>query len=103
MHNPVTGSGGVLIGTVRELDDINGKRHSLTIGDAIISLTSLSLLPLYLENIDAIHLDRSEVEVTGKAIFFRTNPLAKLPGALSRNVVVAALDVAGAPSRAAML
>src|SRR5207248_2138795 len=56
-----------------------------------------------LDNIDAIHLDRSEVEVTGKAIFFRTNPLAKLPGDLSRNVVVAALDVAGAPSRAAML
>ena len=103
MHNPVTGSGGVLIGTVCELDDIYGKTHSLTIGDTIISLTSLSWLPLYLENINAIHLDRSEVEVTGKAIFFRSNPLAKLPGDLPRTIVVAALDVAGAPSRSAML
>jgi L-erythro-3,5-diaminohexanoate dehydrogenase len=103
MHNPVTGSGGVLIGTVCELDEIYGKTHGLTIGDTIISLTSLSWLPLYIENINAIHLDRSEVEVTGKAIFFRSNPLAKMPNDLPHNIVVAALDVAGAPSRAAML
>ena len=103
MHNPVTGSGGVLIGTIRELDETYGNIHDLTIGDTIISLTSLSWLPLYLESINAIHLDRSEVEVTGTAIFFRSNPLAKLPSDLSPNIVVAALDVAGAPSRAATL
>jgi L-erythro-3,5-diaminohexanoate dehydrogenase len=103
MHNPITGSGGVLIGTVLELDEIYGKTHRLTIGDTIISLTSLSWLPLSLENIHAIHLDRSEVEITGKAIFFRSNPLAKIPGDLPYNIVVAALDVAGAPSRAASL
>ena len=103
MHNPVTGSGGVLIGTIRELDEIYGKNHSLTLGDTIIGLTSLSWLPLYIENINAIHLDRSEIEVTGKAIFFRSNPLAKMPSDLPHNIVVAALDVAGAPSRAAML
>jgi L-erythro-3,5-diaminohexanoate dehydrogenase len=103
MHNPVTGSGGVLIGTIHELDDTYAKTYGLTIGDTIVSLTSLSWLPLYLENINAIHLGRSEVEVTGKAIFFRSNPLAKLPGDLPHNIVVAALDVAGAPSRASML
>ena len=103
MHNPVTGSGGVLIGAIRELDETYGNTHNLTIGDTIVSLTSLSWLPLYLKSIDAIHLERSEVEVTGKAIFFRNNPLVKLPDDLPRNVVVAALDVAGAPSRAASL
>jgi L-erythro-3,5-diaminohexanoate dehydrogenase len=80
-----------------------GQKHGLAIGDTIISLTSLSWLPLYLENINAIHLDRSEVEVIGKAIFFRSNPLAKIPGDLPQNIIVAALDVAGAPSRAATL
>lgn len=103
MHNPVTGSGGVLIGTISELDDIYGKKHNLTIGDTIISLTSLSWLPLCLENIKAIHLERSEVEVAGKAIFFRSNPLAKIPSDLPHSIAVAALDVAGAPSRAATL
>ena len=99
MHNPVTGSGGVLIGTVLELDERFATMHGLAIGDTIVSLTSLSWLPLYLESIETIHLERSEVEVRGKAIFFRSNPLAKLPPDLPQPVVVAALDVAGAPSR----
>jgi len=103
MHNPVTGSGGVLIGTVRELDESSAKIHNLAIGDTVISLTSLSWLPLYLEKIHAIRLDRSEVEISGKAIFFRSNPLAKMPANLPHTIVVAALDVAGAPSRTAML
>ncbi|HKV57744.1 MAG TPA: L-erythro-3,5-diaminohexanoate dehydrogenase [Ktedonobacteraceae bacterium] len=99
MHNPVTGSGGVLIGTVQEFDEQFATMHGLAIGDTIVSLTSLSWLPLYLESIETIHLERSEVEVRGKAIFFRSNPLAKLPLDLPQPVVVAALDVAGAPSR----
>ena len=103
MHNPVTGSGGVLMGTVLELDESYAETHNLAIGDTIISLTSLSWLPLYLEKIHAIHLGRSEVEISGKAIFFRCNPLAKMPKDLPRNMVVAALDVAGAPSRTANL
>jgi hypothetical protein len=41
MHNPVTGSGEVLVGTVREIDEIYEKMHDLAIGDTIISLTSL--------------------------------------------------------------
>lgn len=103
MHNPTTGSGGVLVGTIRQLDEIYGKTHDLAIGDTIVSLTSLSWLPLYLESLDVIHLDRSEIEVTGQAIFFRSNPLAKLPDDLPHNSVVAALDVAGAPSRVATM
>ncbi|MGH2494751.1 MAG: L-erythro-3,5-diaminohexanoate dehydrogenase [Ktedonobacteraceae bacterium] len=99
MHNPITGSGGVLIGAVQELDEQFATMHGLAIGDTIVSLTSLSWLPLYLESIETIHLERSEVEVRGKAIFFRSNPLAKLPPDLPQPVVVAALDVAGAPSR----
>ena len=79
MHNPVTGSGGVLVGTVEQLDEDFGKTHHLAIGDSIVSLTSLSWLPLYLKRIYAIHLDRSELEVEGKTIFFRSNPLTKLP------------------------
>jgi L-erythro-3,5-diaminohexanoate dehydrogenase len=103
MHNPVTGSGGVLTGRIRELDEKYGNIHKLAIGETVVSLTSLSWLPLHLKSINAVHLERSEIEVTGKAIFFRDNPIAKLPGDLPHNIVVAALDVAGAPSRVATL
>lgn len=103
MHNPVTGSGGVLLGTIEQLDEAYGEMHNLAIGDTIVSLTSLSWLPLHLEQIHAIHLERSELEVTGKAIIFRGNPLASLPKDLSQAIVVAALDVAGAPARVAIM
>src|SRR5579859_5034630 len=103
MHNPVTGSGGILLGTVEQLDEEFGKFHKLAIGDTIVGLTSLSWLPLYLEHIRAVHLERSEVEVEGKAIFFRSNPLTRLPDDLPEAIVVAALDVAGAPARVASL
>ncbi len=103
MHNPVTGSGGVLLGTVEQVDEDFAQEHHLTGGDAIVSLTSLSWLPLSLRRIHKIHLDRAEVEVEGKAIFFRSNPLAKLPHDLQQALVVAALDVAGAPARVATL
>lgn len=103
MHNPATGSGGVLVGIVRDLDEQFGKTHGVAIGDTVVSLTSLSWLPLHLDSIEAIHLERSEVEVHGQAIFFHSNPLARLPHDLPLAIVVAALDVAGAPSRTAML
>jgi L-erythro-3,5-diaminohexanoate dehydrogenase len=103
MHNPVTGSGGVLLGTVEQLDAAFAQKYGLSEGDAVVSLTSLSWIPLSLRRISRIHLDRCEVEVEGKAIFFRCNPLARLPEDLPEPLVVAALDVAGAPARAAEL
>jgi len=103
MHNPVTGSGGVLIGTIEQLDEAFATKHGLTKGDTIVSLTSLSWLPLYLERIHAIHPRRCELVVEGKAIFFRSNPVARLPQDLPRAIVVAALDVAGAPARVSAL
>src|SRR5260370_8746107 len=49
MHNPVTGSGGVLIGAIEQLHEAFATKHDLTKDDTIDSLTSLSWLPLYLE------------------------------------------------------
>ncbi|TMB92468.1 MAG: hypothetical protein E6J44_00300, partial [Chloroflexi bacterium] len=37
MHNPVTGSGGVLMGAVEQLDEDFGKIHNLAIGDTVVS------------------------------------------------------------------
>lgn len=100
MHNPVTGSGGVLLGIIEELDEDYGRKYQVARGDTIISLTSLSWLPLWIERMGAVHLGRGEVEVEGKAILFCSNPLAKVPDDLPLGLVVAALDVAGAPARA---
>ena len=54
MQNPVTGSGGMFIGTIKQIgDDLKGK-VSVKEGDKIASLVSLSLTPLKINKIKAV-------------------------------------------------
>lgn len=102
MQNPVTGSGGMLIGTVAEIGE-DLKDRDLKVGDKIASLVSLSLTPLKIEEIKAIKADIDRVEVKAKAILFESGIYAKLPEDMTENLALAALDVAGAPAQAAKL
>lgn len=99
MQNPVTGSGGMLIGTIEKIGkDLDGK-IDLKIGDKIATLVSLSLTPLVIDEIIDIKPDIDRVEIKGKAILFESGIYAKLPEDLSENLALAALDVAGAPAQ----
>lgn len=98
MQNPVTGSGGMLIGTILE----KGKNHpdsTINVGDKVATLVSLSLTPLILEEIVKIHLDKDQVEVKAKAILFESGIYAVLPKDINETLALAALDVAGAPAQ----
>ena len=103
MHNPVTGSGGMLIGRVAEVGRELAGQVDLRPGDPIATLVSLSLTPLYLEEIEKVHLDTDQVDVKGKAILFTSGLYAKLPDDLPENLALAVLDVAGAPAQTARL
>lgn len=97
MQNPVTGSGGMLLGTVKEI----GKDiiKDVAVGDEIASLVSLSLTPLKIEEIKAIHMEKDQVDIVGQAILFETGIFAKIPDDMPANIALAALDVAGAPAQ----
>jgi len=101
MHNPVTGSGGMLIGRVKKI----GKDLKVDIkeGDKIATLVSLSLTPLNLKKIIKVHLDKEQVDVEAEAILFETGVFAKLPEDMPESVALAILDVAGAPIQTARL
>jgi len=102
MQNPVTGSGGMLIGTIAEIgEDLKGR--DLKVGDKIASLVSLSLTPLKIEEILDIKPEIDRVEVKAKAVLFESGIYAKLPNDMTENLALAALDVAGAPAQAAKL
>lgn len=99
MQNPVTGSGGMLIGTIEKVgSDLVGKTD-LQIGDKIATLVSLSLTPLKIDEIIDIKADIDRVEIKGKAILFESGIYAKLPTDMEENLALAALDVAGAPAQ----
>ena len=99
MQNPVTGSGGMLIGKVEKIGTDLKDKIELQIGDRIASLVSLSLTPLKIEKILDINPDIDRVEIEGKAILFESGIYAKLPGDMEATLALAALDVAGAPAQ----
>ena len=99
MQNPVTGSGGMLIGTIEKIgSDLEGN-IDLKVGDKIATLVSLSLTPLKIEEIVDIKSDIDRVEIKGKAILFESGIYAKLPTDMEETLALAALDVAGAPAQ----
>lgn len=103
MQNPVTGSGGMLIGTVEEIGEDLAASIDLKPGDKIATLVSLSLTPLKIEEITSVKSDIDRVEIKGKAILFESGIYAKLPEDMEETLALAALDVAGAPAQTAKL
>lgn len=97
MHNPVTGSGGMLLGRVRRVGGRLPEPHrSLVPGERIATLVSLSLTPLHLEEIKHVHLHAHQIDVRGQAVLFASGAWARIPEFLPETVALAALDVAGA-------
>ncbi|MBZ9621743.1 L-erythro-3,5-diaminohexanoate dehydrogenase [Clostridium sp. FP2] len=103
MQNPVTGSGGMLIGTVEKIGEALKGKTDLKVGDKISTLVSLSLTPLKIDEIIDIKPDIDRVVIKGKAILFESGLYAKLPKDMDENLALAALDVAGAPAQVAKL
>jgi L-erythro-3,5-diaminohexanoate dehydrogenase len=97
MQNPVTGSGGMLTGTVDEAGP-----HSplgLTPGQRIATLVSLTLTPLQITDGLAKWDGQSEqVPCEGHAILFARSIAAVLPDDLSTELALAVMDVCGAPA-----
>lgn len=99
-HNPVTGSGGMLIGKVTEVGpDFPQSPTPVRVGDRIATLVSLTLTPLKLKRILKIDPATDRVDVEGHAILFASGVFAKLPIDLPEKLSLAVLDVAGAPAQ----
>ncbi len=103
-HNPVTGSGGMLIGTVKQVGPkFPVQQKPVVEGDRVASLVSLSLTPLEIRNIRKIHPKVDRVDIEGHAILFASGLFARLPRDLPETVALAVLDVAGAPAQTRQL
>jgi L-erythro-3,5-diaminohexanoate dehydrogenase len=98
MQNPVTGSGGMLVGRVREVSPEHPGAGVLRPGDRLATLVSLTLTPLVIDEVLAIHPQIDRVDVRGRAILFQSGLYARLPEDLPDALALAALDVCGAPA-----
>ena len=100
MHNPVTGSGGMLVGTVAELGP---GREGPAVGTRIASLVSLTLTPLQLHDIIELDPASEQVRIKGRAILFESSNYAVVPDDIPEAAVLGILDVCGAPAWAARM
>ncbi|GAA2308313.1 L-erythro-3,5-diaminohexanoate dehydrogenase [Actinomadura luteofluorescens] len=97
MHNPVTGSGGMLVGVVEEAGP--DSPLGLKPGDRVATLVSLTLTPLAVTDGLADWDGRSEqVPARGHAILFARSIAAVLPDDMPVPLALAVMDVCGAPA-----
>lgn len=97
MQNPVTGSGGMLIGTVDEVGPASPL--GLRPGDRVATLVSLSLTPLRITDGLTRWDGREErVPAEGHAILFGRSIAARLPDDLDAELALMVMDVCGAPA-----
>jgi L-erythro-3,5-diaminohexanoate dehydrogenase len=97
MHNPVTGSGGMLIGTVDEVGP--DSPLGLKVGDRVATLVSLTLTPLAVaDGLSGWDGTSEQVPCDGHAILFARSIAAVLPDDLPAELALAVLDVCGAPA-----
>ena len=97
MQNPVTGSGGMLIGTV----DAVGPQSplGLVVGDRVATLVSLSLTPLVItDGLSGWDGLSEQVPAHGHAILFGRSIAARLPDDLDPRLSLMVMDVCGAPA-----
>ncbi|GAA1679220.1 L-erythro-3,5-diaminohexanoate dehydrogenase [Glycomyces endophyticus] len=97
MQNPVTGSGGMLIGTV----DAVGPRSPLGLkpGQKVATLVSLTLTPLRItDGLERWDGESEQVPAAGTAILFGRSIAAPLPDHMPEALALAVFDVCGAPA-----
>ena len=97
MHNPVTGSGGMLVGVVAEVGPTSPL--GLRVGQRVATLVSLTLTPLRVtDGLRSWSGESEQVPCEGSAILFARSIAAVLPGDLPAPLALSVLDVCGAPA-----
>lgn len=97
MQNPVTGSGGMLVGVVEEVGPESPL--GLSVGDRVATLVSLTLTPLVIEDgLERWAGEDEQVPCDGYAILFGRSIAAVLPDDLAPELALSVMDVCGAPA-----
>lgn len=97
LHNPCTGSGGVLVGRVATVGSRSRGSH-LQSGERVVPLVSLIAIPLRLAAVGPVDPASPQVPAVGRAILTGRMPFAVVPDDLPLTVALTAFDVYPAAS-----
>lgn len=101
-QDPITGAGGMLIGTVREIGSSLVDRVDVMPGKRIATLVSLALTPLQIDSIKKVNQNTHQIFIEGRAILFEKSIYAEMPTDIPVGLAVSLMDVAGAPAKIAV-
>lgn len=102
LQNPVTGSGGMLLGRVAFIGEHAAApggaagRAGVRVGDRVATLVSLTLTPLVITRVRGVRMATHQVDIDGTAIVFSSGILARMPEDFPEPLALALFDVAGA-------
>ncbi|UJA20827.1 L-erythro-3,5-diaminohexanoate dehydrogenase [Thermoleophilia bacterium SCSIO 60948] len=96
MHNPVTDSGGVAVGDVGAVGEL--REDPPPVGRRVVTLASLTLVPLTLRRIVALEPDSPQIDVEGTAYLAASSVWAPMPGDIPEAQAVELIDVYAAAS-----
>lgn len=95
LHNPVTDTGGLVMGVIEEIGSQYENPQGLKAGDKIICNTSLASVPMYIEDITAVNRAFSQIEARGYAIIHDQIQVVKIPEDLPLDLLMFTFDLSG--------
>ena len=95
LHNPVTDTGGLIMGRVEEIGAEYDNRLGLKVGDAVICNASAASIPLYIEDITAVNRAFNQIEANGYAIVHSLIPLVKTQEDVPLDMLMFVFDQSG--------
>lgn len=95
LHNPVTDTGGLVMGVVEEIGASYENPQGLKAGDKIICNASLASVPMYIEDITAVNKAFNQIEARGYAIIHDQIQVVKIPEDLPLDLLMFTFDLSG--------
>jgi L-erythro-3,5-diaminohexanoate dehydrogenase len=93
MHNPRTGSGGVMRGRISEVG--SSRAGEATPGEPIVTLVSNTIVPLVLRAVTGVDPETHQLSVEGEAILSPAARFARIPADLPEELALSVFDVCG--------
>ena len=94
LHNPFTNTAGQFYGTIEEMGSEYAKSSPYKVGDDIFCLTTMTALPIFIDQIHKIDYNFDELTVTGYGIIFMDSPLTTIPSDIPLEYTMVAFDEA---------
>ena len=95
LHNPYTGSGGIMMGTIEAIGANARKECPHKHGDKVYCVTALMAVPLHIDAITDIDYENCQFTASGYGICFRPDHLFSVESDVRLNYTMIAIDEAG--------